>query len=287
MVAVTQRVQGGDTRKITAEVKACGGERLAEEAIVRAIACEDSIPECSACVTVAVFKPTAAYVAADSDIVQRQGARVHDAAARPGCRVACNHVLLKVMVPVFRMPPPSLFAELLLTRTSCSVSVPALKMAPPDPLLFPSRIVTPDMLAVAPVTFRTEPELLPLIANSDAPGPVVVTFLTTGSNPLVNVIVPLTEGAKRIVSPATASRSALRNESAPPSFVLVTRSVAACVLVALHSPTPQSSSTTRHPGKTILILTVTVPPRLAQSSESLLCPLSADSLPLSQNQRQI
>ena len=66
---------------------------------------------------------------------------------------------------------------------------------------------------------------MPFIVRFAAPGPLIVTLLSTTSSPLVSCIVPVTE--KLIVSPSFASASAWRNEPAPLSFVFVTVVVAA------------------------------------------------------------
>src|SRR6266542_4350902 len=88
-------------------------------------------------------------------------------------------------------------------------------------------MVRPEMVTFLPgPMWNTRLVAFPSTARLAAPGPSIITFLSTGSSPLVNTIVPDT--AKVIVSPSFAMASAWRNEPAPLSLVLVTVMVAPC-----------------------------------------------------------
>ncbi len=67
----------------------------------------------------------------------------------------------------------------------------------------------------AAVTVKTCEALLPETASEPAPGPVIVrpTAPVTGSAPLVRVIVPVTPGAKVIVSAPSVFTAAIASRS--------------------------------------------------------------------------
>ena len=104
------------------------------------------------------------------------------------------------------------------------MSVPSLAIPPPSsPTTLPLAMVSPEMVTVfAAWTSNTRLALLPLTVITEAPGPVIVTFLSTSNSPVVSVIVPVNRAWKLIVAPSQTSRSAWRSEPAPLSFRLVT-----------------------------------------------------------------
>src|SRR5947207_2385527 len=95
-----------------------------------------------------------------------------------------------------------------------------------NPLARPLATVTPEIVTTEfGVIWNTRLVALLLMVSFAAPGPRMVTLLSTNSSPLVSVIVPLT--VMLIVPPLDARESALRNEPGPLSAVLVTALVPA------------------------------------------------------------
>ena len=82
---------------------------------------------------------------------------------------------------------------------------------------------------VLPETGMRNPRLimLPSTASTSAPGPLIVTLVSTSSSPLVRLITPEIPVAS-IVSPSFATARAWRIEPGPLSLVLVTTITVAC-----------------------------------------------------------
>src|SRR3954468_5627232 len=94
-------------------------------------------------------------------------------------------LLTATVPPALEMPPP-LAAALPDTGQPLPVSVPRLRMPPPEPLL----IVRPARVTVTPwAASKTREELFPLMVRWPAPGPWIVRVLVRSSSPLVRVIV--------------------------------------------------------------------------------------------------
>ena len=114
-------------------------------------------------------------------------------------------------------------------------------MPPPESKeLTPFATVRPSMVTVLPgLTSNTRLCKLPSTARLFAPGPLMVTSLSTFSSPLVSVILcPLSDESKLIVSPSFASTSAWRSEPGPLSLVLMTVIVAADAALVLSRIAP-------------------------------------------------
>ncbi|PYJ28101.1 MAG: hypothetical protein DMF24_11165 [Verrucomicrobia bacterium] len=133
-------------------------------------------------------------------------------------------VLPMVSGPPLNMPPPRpavlpLIMQLVITK----VSLFSLSMPPPALPAWPFLIMKPEIVMVLPETGvrNTRLIMLPSTASTSAPGPLIVTLVSTSSSPLVRLITPDIPLAS-IVSPLFAMASACRNDPGPLSFVLVT-----------------------------------------------------------------
>src|SRR5579871_2035373 len=141
---------------------------------------------------------------------------------------------LSVSVPDLKIPPPLPDAELPDSVLLLSVNVPELEIPPPLELLSPFKMVTPERDTTAPGEMvNTGTALFPLIARTDAPGPVIVRFAVIAGSALRSVMVPVT--VKLIVSPALAVRITCRSEPGPLSLVFWTVRVAPHMGSALRS----------------------------------------------------
>src|SRR5262249_31471397 len=123
------------------------------------------------------------------------------------------------------MPPPKAlpplatpWATLALSTTFDNVRLPALRMPAPS-VARPAVIVRPARVTVVPeLMAKTRLAALPLTASWLAPGPSIRRSSVMLSWPPVSGMVPLTPGAKSMLSgPAfeLASRTASRSESSP------------------------------------------------------------------------
>src|ERR1041384_830641 len=131
-------------------------------------------------------------------------------------------VALPDSAPSLMMPPPAP-AELPVMVQLLTVSVAwSFRMPPPNPELAALVMVRLAMVTtMLELTWNTRLVPPPLTASRLAPGPRMVTFLVTGSSPLVKTMVAGVASANVIVAPGGTQARAARNVPGLPSSAVL------------------------------------------------------------------